>query len=111
MPAISDATRDRGVERFPSGTDPWAAPFQLSRPAIREYMTLLARIFLLEELPPWHSNRLSRLIKTTKVHLGDTGLACALLGMEHQLGWNSVYAYNNEDFGPDSPRINTRIKK
>ena len=22
--------------------------------------------------------------------------------MEHQLGWDSVYAYNNEDFGPDS---------
>ena len=22
--------------------------------------------------------------------------------MEQQLGWESVYAYNNEDFGPDS---------
>jgi type I restriction enzyme R subunit len=21
--------------------------------------------------------------------------------MEHQLGWDSVYAYNNEDFEPD----------
>lgn len=59
-----------------------AAPFQLSRPTIRDYLTLLARVFLLEELPPWHSNRLSRLIKTPKLHLGDTGLACALLGMD-----------------------------
>jgi len=59
-----------------------AAPFQLSRPTIRDYVTLLARVFLLEELPPWHSNRLSRLIKTPKLHLGDTGLACALLGMD-----------------------------
>lgn len=59
-----------------------AAPFQLSRPTIREYVTLLARVFLLEELPPWHSNRLSRLIKTAKLHLGDTGLACALLGAD-----------------------------
>jgi hypothetical protein len=33
-----------------------AAPFQLSRPTIREYMTLLERVFLLEELRPWHSN-------------------------------------------------------
>ncbi len=59
-----------------------AAPFQLSRPTIREYVTLLARVFLLEELPPWHTNRLSRLIKTPKLHLGDTGLACALLGVD-----------------------------
>ena len=59
-----------------------AAPFQLSRPTIRDYVTLLARIFLLEELPPWHTNRLSRLIKTPKLHLGDTGLACALLGVD-----------------------------
>lgn len=59
-----------------------AAPFQLSRPTIRDYVTLLERIFLLEELPSWHSNRLNRLIKTPKVHLGDTGLACALLGVQ-----------------------------
>lgn len=59
-----------------------AAPFQLTRPTIRDYMTLLARIFLLEELPPWHSNRLSRLIKTPKLHMGDTGLAAALLGLD-----------------------------
>jgi predicted AAA+ superfamily ATPase len=59
-----------------------ASPFQLSRPTIRDYVTLLARVFLLEELPPWHGNRLSRLIKTPKLHLGDTGLACALLGVD-----------------------------
>ncbi len=57
-----------------------ASPFQLSRPTIRDYVTLLERVFLLETLPPWHSNRLSRLVKTPKVHVGDTGLACALLG-------------------------------
>lgn len=64
-----------------------AAPFQLSRPTIRDYITLLQRVFLLEELPPWHSNRLSRLIKTPKLHLGDTGLACALLGMDAASLW------------------------
>jgi len=56
-----------------------AAPFQLSRPTIRDYMTLLQRIFLLETLPPWHTNSMSRLVKTPKLHLSDTGLACALL--------------------------------
>ncbi len=59
-----------------------AAPFQVSRPTIRDYVTLLERVFLLEQLPPWHSNRLKRLIKTPKLHLGDTGLACALLGID-----------------------------
>jgi predicted AAA+ superfamily ATPase len=59
-----------------------AAPFQLSRPTIRDYVTLLTRVFLLEELPPWHSNRLKRLVKTPKLHVGDTGLACALLAAD-----------------------------
>lgn len=59
-----------------------AAPFQLSRPTIAGYVTLLERVFLLERLPPWHSNRISRLVKTPKLHLGDTGLACALLGVD-----------------------------
>ena len=59
-----------------------SATFQLSRPTIRDYVTLLERVFLLETLPPWHSNRLSRLVKTPKLHLGDSGLACALLGVD-----------------------------
>ena len=50
-----------------------AAPFQLSRPTIGGYINLLERLFLIERLPPWHSNRLSRLVKTPKLHLGDTG--------------------------------------
>jgi len=45
-------------------------------------VTLLRQLFLLEELPPWHANRVSRLIKSPKLHLGDTGLACALLGAD-----------------------------
>ncbi|WP_447603871.1 ATP-binding protein [Nitrospira sp. Nam80] len=59
-----------------------AGPFQLSRPTIRDYITLLERVFLLEPLSPWYSNRLSRLIKTPKLHLGDSGVACALLGLD-----------------------------
>jgi len=59
-----------------------ASPFQISRPTIRDYVTLLERIFLLDVLPPWHSNRLSRLVKTPKVHVGDSGVACSLLGFD-----------------------------
>ena len=61
-----------------------AGPFQLSRPTIRDYMALLERVFLVETLPPWHVRHLNRLIKTPKVHLGDTGLASALLRVDAQ---------------------------
>lgn len=64
-----------------------AAPFAISRPTIREYLTLLEQIFLIEQLQPWHSNHLSRLIKTPKLHVVDTGLACALLGIRGQALW------------------------
>jgi hypothetical protein len=64
-----------------------AGPFQLSRPTIRDYVTLLERVFLLEHLPPWHSNRLRRLIKTPKLHMGDTGLAAFLLGLDADGLW------------------------
>jgi hypothetical protein len=59
-----------------------AGPFQLSRPTIRDYLSLLAQAFLIDELPPWHSNRTSRLVKTPKLHLGDTGVAAALLDLD-----------------------------
>lgn len=65
-----------------------AGPFQVSRPTIREYLTLLESIFLLDELQPWHTNRLSRMVKTPKLHFNDTGVACALLGVTE----NSLYA-------------------
>lgn len=64
-----------------------AAPFQISRQTIREYLTLLSRIFLLDELSPWHGNRMKRLVKTPKLHMGDTGLACALLGLNGDTLW------------------------
>lgn len=59
-----------------------AGPFEVSRPTLRDYLTLLERVFLVEQLPAWHNNRLSRLVKTPKLHMGDTGLACALLGLD-----------------------------
>jgi hypothetical protein len=59
-----------------------SSPFHLTRQTIREYVTLLERLFLIEPLPPWHVNRLSRLVKTPKLHVGDTGVACALLGLD-----------------------------
>ena len=64
-----------------------ASPFSLSRPTIREYLAVLEQIFLIEQLQPWHNNLLSRLIKTPKMHMTDTGLACALLGVNSNTLW------------------------
>ncbi len=64
-----------------------AAPFQISRTTIRDYLTLLSRIFLVDELQCWHSNLSTRVLKTPKLHIGDTGLACALLGKTADSLW------------------------
>lgn len=59
-----------------------AAPFQVSKSTIGEYFTLLERLFLVERVSPWHSNLLNRIVKSPKMHMGDTGLACALIGVD-----------------------------
>jgi hypothetical protein len=64
-----------------------ASPFGLSRPTIRDYVTLLERLFLVEELPAWHTNRINRLVKGPKLHIADTGIGCALLGLSADALW------------------------
>ncbi len=59
-----------------------ASTFSVSRVTIGDYVALLERVFLLERVQPWHGSSLKRLVKTPKLHVGDTGLACALLGMD-----------------------------
>jgi len=64
-----------------------ASPFELTRPTIKEYLTLLESLFLLDRVPAWHRNRLNRLIKTPKLHIGDTGVGCAILGVDADALW------------------------
>lgn len=61
-----------------------ASPFQITRQTVKSYFSLLQNIFLIDVLPAWHSNRARRLVKTPKVHLTDTGLASALLGVNRR---------------------------
>ncbi len=63
-----------------------AAPFQLSRPTIRDYLALLERVFLIELLPPWHSNRISRLVKSPKSLLRRLSVEVHMLWREGQQG-------------------------
>jgi len=55
---------------------------------------------LSEFLQPWHSNRNRRLIKTPKVHLTDTGLACAVLNLtaDSLRADNSMFGHLLETF-------------
>ena len=92
---VRDLTRIRSLEALPRllrmaashtarliNVADLAGPFQLTRQTIHDYVTLLERVFLVERLPPWYSNQLSRLVRTPKLHVGDTGLACALLDLD-----------------------------
>lgn len=55
-----------------------ASALQLSRATVGRYIETLERMFLIDTLPPWFSNRISRLIKTPKHHFLDSGLLAAL---------------------------------
>ena len=58
-----------------------SSSFKLSRNTVHDYLFLLEKMFLLEKLPAWHPNHLKRLVKTPKLHIADTGIACALMRM------------------------------
>ena len=50
----------------------------ISAPTVQRYVTILERMFLLRQMRPWFSNRLSRLIKSPKLHMLDSGLLATL---------------------------------
>ncbi|HEX3779784.1 MAG TPA: ATP-binding protein [Pseudonocardiaceae bacterium] len=53
----------------------------LHRETVNRYLELLEAVFLIHRLPVWSRNLTSRVIKHRKLHLTDTGLAAALLGV------------------------------
>jgi len=58
-----------------------------TRRTIEKHLGILEKLFLVRQLPAWHSNRNKRLVKTPKIHVCDSGL-CSML-MNLQAGqWN-----------------------
>jgi hypothetical protein len=53
----------------------------VSHVTTRKYVGVFESLFLIRTLPPWHSNRLKRLIKTPKLHFLDAGLLASLRDM------------------------------
>ncbi|MFZ4478326.1 MAG: ATP-binding protein [Rhodoferax sp.] len=80
MPRLLDLAAGQTAHLF--NVSELASPFGLSRPTVRDYLTLLERVFLIDLLPPWHVRHINRLVRTPKIHLNDTGLAAALLRVD-----------------------------
>ena len=58
-----------------------AAPLGVSVPTISEWLHVLEITSQIIIVPPYFENLGKRLVKTPKVYLGDSGLACYLLGI------------------------------
>ena len=80
LPSLLTAVAGLSAQLFNSSSI--ASQLQMNRNTIRHYLSLLERHFLIKRLPPWYSNRMKRIIKTPKIHIGDTGLACSLLNID-----------------------------
>ncbi len=58
-----------------------AADAGVSQPTARAWLSILETGFVLFRLRPFHANITKRLVKMSKLHFYDTGLACWLLGI------------------------------
>ena len=60
---------------------------ELSRNTINEYVSILQSLYILQYVPSWSNNRLSRTVKAPKLQFVDTGLACSLLNQDVESLW------------------------
>ena len=61
----------------------FAATLGVSAPSVRHYIDLLASTYMLEVVPPYHSNLGKRLVKSPRIYIADSGLTHALLGIRN----------------------------
>jgi hypothetical protein len=59
-----------------------AAPLGMSVPGIGKWLDILEATGQILVVPPWFENLGKRLIKSPKVYVADSGLACHLLGID-----------------------------
>ncbi len=57
------------------------AAIGLNHVTTQRYTAIFEQLYLIQTLPPWHSNALKRLTKTPKLHFLDAGLLGALRGV------------------------------
>ena len=54
--------------------------FGVSHTTVRRYLDLLASVFMVRQLQPWHENISKRQVRSPKVYIEDSGILHALLG-------------------------------
>jgi predicted AAA+ superfamily ATPase len=59
-----------------------AARADLTRQTVDRYIELLDAVFLVQRLPPWSRNPLTKAVRRPKVYLVDSGLLCNLLRVD-----------------------------
>ncbi len=62
----------------------------LHRSTVNRYLELLEAVFLIHRLPVWSRNLSARVVRHPKLHLTDTGLAAAVLGVSPESLVNPV---------------------
>ena len=53
----------------------------LRRETVEHYLEVCERLYLVRRLQPWHRNHTSRLVKSPKIHMADSGLAATLASL------------------------------
>lgn len=66
----------------------------IRRETVENHLAALERLFLVRRLPAWHPNEARRLVKAPKIHVVDSGVASALIGLSDG-DWNT----DRERFG------------
>lgn len=56
----------------------------VTEPTARRYLDLLAGLFMVRQLQPWHENMNKRQVKSPKIYLRDSGLLHGLLGLRSE---------------------------
>jgi len=57
---------------------------QIPQSTLKRYLALLEATFLVHRVPAWSGNLSARLAKAPKLFVGDSGLACHLLGADEE---------------------------
>ena len=57
---------------------------------VARYLDLLVDLLLVRRLTPWHKNVGKRLVKSPKIHVRDSGITHALLGINH---WEQLMSH------------------
>ena len=64
---------------------------QMDNKSVQKYVSALENLYLVKRIPGWHRNELKRAIKQAKIHFVDTGLLCAIRGINEA----SIHADRN----------------